>query len=162
MLGVLKRGEILSVMGDRLLGSERSAVAVDFLGAPVRLPFSAYKMASVTGAPIGVLLSAKTGADRYELRLAKTLRVPGGLGRGGRAFADDARRFADGHVERARLLVDQAPSRPAGAGPQARAAALGDPGAGPGTLAGAPRAREAPARGGEDVPPIERRGTLGR
>jgi predicted LPLAT superfamily acyltransferase len=95
MLGVLKRGEILSVMGDRLLGSERSAVTVDFLGAPVRLPFSAYKMASVTGAPIGVLLSAKTGADRYELRLAKTLRVPGGLGRGGRAFADDARRFAE-------------------------------------------------------------------
>jgi predicted LPLAT superfamily acyltransferase len=52
-------------------------------------------MASVTGAPIGVLLSAKSGSESYELRLAKTLRVPGGLGRGGRAFADYARQFAE-------------------------------------------------------------------
>ncbi|BCR03198.1 hypothetical protein DESUT3_02670 [Desulfuromonas versatilis] len=95
MLEVLKRGEILSVMGDRLLGSDRNAVAVDFLGAPVRFPFSAYKLASATGAPIGVLLSAKTGTDSYELRLARVIRVPAALKRGSGAFAPYVRQFAE-------------------------------------------------------------------
>jgi predicted LPLAT superfamily acyltransferase len=95
MIGVLKAGEILSVMGDRMLGSDRNAVAVDFLGAPVPFPFSAYKLASATGAPIGVLLSAKTGIDRYELRLARVIRVPAGLRRGSAAFVPYVRQFAE-------------------------------------------------------------------
>ena len=95
MLAVLKRGEVLSVMGDRLLGSDRNAVSVDFLGAAVRFPFSACKLASATGAPIGVLLSAKSGADSYELRLARTIRVPAGLGRGSRVFVPYVRQFAE-------------------------------------------------------------------
>ncbi len=71
MIEVLKRGEVLSVMGDRMLGSDRNAVAVDFFGAPVRFPFSAYKLASVTGAPVAVVLSAKTGAASYALQLVR-------------------------------------------------------------------------------------------
>lgn len=95
MIEVLKAGEILSVMGDRMLGNDRNAVEVDFLQAPVQFPFSAYKLASATGAPIGVLLSAKTGIDRYELRLARVIRVPAGLRRGSGAFVPYVRQFAE-------------------------------------------------------------------
>ncbi|MEZ4601642.1 MAG: lysophospholipid acyltransferase family protein [Syntrophotaleaceae bacterium] len=95
MIEVLKNGEILSVMSDRMLGSDRNAVAVDFLGDPVPFPFSAYKLASATGAPVGVLLSAKTGVDSYELRLARVIRVPSGLRRGSEAFVPYVRQFAE-------------------------------------------------------------------
>jgi predicted LPLAT superfamily acyltransferase len=95
MLQVLKSGQILSVMGDRMFGSDRNAVNVEFLGAPVPFPFSAYKLASATGAPIGVLLSAKTGLDSYELRLARVIRVPAGLRRGNEAFVPYVRQFAE-------------------------------------------------------------------
>ena len=94
MLDVLKRGEVLSVMGDRLLGSDKNAVTVDFLGGPVRLPFSAYKLAATTGAPIAVLFSAKTGPASYELELARVIRVPAVAGRSGAAFAPYVAEFA--------------------------------------------------------------------
>ena len=86
MVAALKRGEVLSVMGDRLLGSDRNGLAVDFLGAPVRFPFSAYKLASATGAPIAVLLSRKLGPAAYAVELARVIEVPPGLGRGGEGF----------------------------------------------------------------------------
>lgn len=76
MLGALKQGEIVCVMGDRKFGSDRSVVAVDFLGEPVYLPFSAYKIASATGAPIAVFFTCKDGPDSYRLEVAKTIRVP--------------------------------------------------------------------------------------
>ena len=103
MLAVLKRGEVLCVMGDRLLGSDRSAVRVEFLGGTMEVPFSALKLASTTGAPVGVLLSAKTGPNSYELVLAGAIRVPEGLGRRPDGFAPSAQAFADlltGYVER--------------------------------------------------------------
>jgi predicted LPLAT superfamily acyltransferase len=99
MLEVLKGGQILSVMGDRMLGSDQNAVSVDFLGAPVPVPFSAYKLASATGAPIAVLLSHKDGPDRYTLKLCQVIRVPAGLGRGGQVFVPYASAFA-GALER--------------------------------------------------------------
>lgn len=102
MLEVLKRGEILSVMGDRLLGSDRSAVSVDFLGAPARFPFSAYKLASATGAPIGVLLSAKVGVDQYELSLARVIRVPGNLRRSPQSFIPYVKEFSEALEDYAR------------------------------------------------------------
>jgi len=96
MVEVLKRGEILSVMGDRMLGNDQNGVRADFLGAPVRFPFSAYKLASATGAPVAVVLSAKTGPASYELKLYEVIRVPAGLGRGEASFAPHAARFAQG------------------------------------------------------------------
>ncbi|WP_432821988.1 lysophospholipid acyltransferase family protein [Trichloromonas sp.] len=94
MLEVLKRGEVLSVMGDRLLGSDKNAVEVDFLGGKVRVPFSAYKLASTTGAPVAVLFSYKTGPASYELQLARVIRVPAHLKRGGAALVPYAAEFA--------------------------------------------------------------------
>ena len=95
MVEVLKRGEVLSVMGDRMLGDDRNGVEVEFMGGRVTMPFSAYKLASATGAPIVVLFSYKTGPDSYELKLYRTIRVPGGLGRGSAVFLPYVREFAE-------------------------------------------------------------------
>ena len=81
MMGVLKRREVLAVMGDRVFGNDTNTVDVDFLGEKVRFPFSAYKLAAAMGAPIAVFMSHKSGPNSYELRLARVIRVPEGTGR---------------------------------------------------------------------------------
>ena len=91
---MLKRGEVLSVMGDRMLGDDRNGVDIEFMGGVVTFPFSAYKLASATGAPIVVLLSYKVGPDSYEMKLYRTIRVPGGLGRGKDKFIPYTQEFA--------------------------------------------------------------------
>jgi predicted LPLAT superfamily acyltransferase len=63
----LGRGEVVTIMGDRYV--KGPFVAVDFLGSPVRLPAAAYSLAAATGAPIAVLLAAKTGRTSYNLKL---------------------------------------------------------------------------------------------
>lgn len=105
MMGALKQGQIVSVMGDRLLGSERSAVAVDFFGETVYLPFSAYKIASATGAPVVVFFTAREGADRYSLRLAKVIRV-------GRLSGRREETFRPYAVEFSRALEDYCRAHP--------------------------------------------------
>jgi len=95
MLEALKRGEVVSVMGDRMLGNDRNGVEVNFMGGTVTFPFSAYKLASVAGAPIVVLLSYKVGPDSYEMKLYRTIRVPAGLGRGKDKFIPYVQEFAD-------------------------------------------------------------------
>ncbi len=94
MMGALKKGEIVCVMGDRLLGSDRSGVSTDFLGGEVSLPFSAYKIASATGAPIVIFFTCKEGGDRYRLELARVIRVPQLVGRKAELFAPYAAEFA--------------------------------------------------------------------
>ena len=94
MLGVLKNGEVLSVMGDRLLGSDRSAVEVNFLGGKIAVPYSAYKLASATGAPVAVLLSRKSGFSSYRMEVAGVIRVPPDLGRRAEAYRPHAQAFA--------------------------------------------------------------------
>ena len=91
MLQALHRGEVLCLMGDRSLGA--GTVPVPFLGAPVALPFSSYKLASATGAPIAVIFPFERGG-RTELELACTLRVPGGLGRRAEAYRPYAEQFS--------------------------------------------------------------------
>lgn len=81
MIGVLKREEVLCLMGDRVLGSRRSAVTVDFLGEPAPFPYSAFKIASATGAPVAVLLSHKAGPANYVLEAVRIIRVPADLER---------------------------------------------------------------------------------
>ena len=94
MLGALKQGQIVSVMGDRLFGSDKSSTRVDFLGGQVAVPFSAYKLASVTGAPIVVFFSSKDGPKSYRLQLVKVIRVPQLKGRSAETFAPFAQEFA--------------------------------------------------------------------
>ncbi|HIJ78968.1 MAG: lysophospholipid acyltransferase family protein [Desulfobulbaceae bacterium] len=63
----LQRGEMVTIMGDRLEGG--SFVTVDFLGDAVRLPATAYVLAACVGAPVVVVLAAKTGRKNFQLRV---------------------------------------------------------------------------------------------
>lgn len=80
MMEVLRKGEVVSIMGDRIFGSDRKTAAVEFLGSKVKFPFSAFKLASATGAPIAVLFSCSNGSGTYEMSLEKIIRVPAHLG----------------------------------------------------------------------------------
>lgn len=94
MMEVLKRGEVLSVMGDRMLGDDQNGVAVAFLGGRVTMPVSAYRLASATGTPIVALFSFKTGPDSYDLKLYRIIRVPPGAGRDQQAVVPYVQEFA--------------------------------------------------------------------
>ncbi len=93
MLQVLKNGKLLCIMGDRVMGAEGSTISVDFLGAPVKLPFSPYKLASATGAPLAVIFPYRTDSGGYALKVAKIIRVPENLGRSANGYLPFAREF---------------------------------------------------------------------
>lgn len=95
MLQVLKHGEVLCIMGDRVMGGESGTVSVDFLGQPVELPFSPYKLASATGAPVAVIFPYQNGEGGYALQVAQVIRVPEQLGRSSQAYRPYAAQFAD-------------------------------------------------------------------
>ncbi len=95
MMEVLKKGEILSIMGDRIFGSDRKSVVVDFLGGKARFPYSAFKLASATGAPVAILFSYNNGPGSYEMSLEKVMRIPPDLGNSARAFYPYVAQFSE-------------------------------------------------------------------
>ncbi|SDP48952.1 lysophospholipid acyltransferase family protein [Desulforhopalus singaporensis] len=61
----LQRGEVVTIMGDRYTRGPFSEV--EFLGDTVRVTNGAYSLAATCGAPVVILLAAKTGAKTYNL-----------------------------------------------------------------------------------------------
>ena len=96
VMDVLKKGEVVCVMGDRVFGNPKNTVDVRFLGDRVPVPFSAFKVASATGSPVVVLFSFRSGPGKYILTLDHVMRIPPGLGRSGQAFEPYAARFMKG------------------------------------------------------------------
>jgi predicted LPLAT superfamily acyltransferase len=94
MMQVLRSGEILCVMGDRLLGGKKGSLAVEFLGGKVLFPFSAFKIASATGAPIVALYSYKSGPRSYVLEIYDVIRVPFEAGKYQQGLVPYVRKFA--------------------------------------------------------------------
>jgi predicted LPLAT superfamily acyltransferase len=94
MIDLLRKGEVLCVMGDRLLGSTKGAATVDFLGGKALFPFSAFKIASATGAPIVVFFSHKSSPAGYTLEIAGVMRVPRDAGKRGKDFLPYVSEFA--------------------------------------------------------------------
>jgi predicted LPLAT superfamily acyltransferase len=90
----LQRGEVVSVMGDRVFGADQNTLAADFLGQTARFPAGPYKIATATGAPLVVFFSRKTGPDSYSLDLARVIRVPRLSGRGMEALRPFVQEFA--------------------------------------------------------------------
>jgi predicted LPLAT superfamily acyltransferase len=95
MMEVLKKGEVLCVMGDRVYGDDRNTVPTLFLNDPIPIPLAIFKVASATGSPIAVLFSHRTGERTYKLTLDRVIRVPGGLGRSRSAFASYTAAFVE-------------------------------------------------------------------
>lgn len=105
MLQVLKNGEVLCIMGDRIMGGKSGTVSVDFLGGMVAFPFSPYRLASATGAPVAVIFPYRDRAGSYSLQVARVIRVPAELGRSSSAYSPYAAQFASALEE----FVDRHP-----------------------------------------------------
>jgi predicted LPLAT superfamily acyltransferase len=86
MINVLKNGEVLCVMGDRVLGDPKNTVSIDFLGEKALFPYSAFKIASATGAPAVIINTYKKDANAFGIDLSKVIYVPENLGRSGENY----------------------------------------------------------------------------
>ena len=95
MTNALLRGEIVTMMGDRIFGSDHNVVPVQFLGSPALFPITPYRLASATGVPVLVMTAPRISRTSYELRLAKVIEVPPNLGRNAADYAPYAQQFAD-------------------------------------------------------------------
>ena len=78
----LRRGEVVCLMGDRLHGARQSgqSVAVAFMGGSIRIPASAYALASITGAELLMLFTVREKGVT-KVFMAERLLVPAGLPR---------------------------------------------------------------------------------
>ena len=93
MLNVLKKGEALCMMGDRILGSEKNYLTVKFLEEEAPFPYSAFMIASAASVPIVIFFSYKTGYNTYALEISKIIRPPNNLGRSGESYRPYVEQF---------------------------------------------------------------------
>jgi predicted LPLAT superfamily acyltransferase len=93
MLDALKKAEVLCMMGDRVLGSDKSYIRVNFLGEAAPFPFSAFMIASAASVPVVIFFSYKTGYNSYALRAAKIIRIPNNLGRSAESYRPYVEQF---------------------------------------------------------------------
>ena len=76
----LNAGEFIGMLGDRTLGAEPTH-AVEFLGAPARLPLGPFKMAAMLRRPLILMVGLYRGGNRYDVhfeRLADFSTTPPG------------------------------------------------------------------------------------
>lgn len=71
IMNVLRKGHVVSIMGDRSYGF--NAVEVSFLGEKAWFPYSAFTIAAAAGCPVVVLLSAKVSAHRYVVDVSNVI-----------------------------------------------------------------------------------------
>ena len=95
-LRFIQSGGLVSMTGDQLWHSSQRAVTVAFLGHRVALPEAPHLLAMLSGAPLFVFFSRRTGRRRYHLSMSGPLRVARvrRLERA-RAIQDSAQRYAD-------------------------------------------------------------------
>jgi len=72
----IDKGEIVSIMGDRAYGY--ASAGVSFLGGLVRFPIGAFTIAAAAKCPVVVLLSARTGVNRYVVDVSHMIEPPRG------------------------------------------------------------------------------------
>ena len=71
IVNALRRGDVVSIMGDRRYGAR--AVEVDFLGDKAWFPYSAFSLAASAECPLVVLKTAKVSTYRYVVDLTNVL-----------------------------------------------------------------------------------------
>ena len=75
MISALQRGEIVCAMADRVFGNADNSVPVQFLGGTVRVPYSFYRLAAVTGAPVVVAFFPWQGSGQLATWGLRTIAV---------------------------------------------------------------------------------------
>ena len=78
----LRRGEVVCMMGDRLQGARQQGQGIDvaFMGGSIRIPASAYALASITGADLLMLFTVREKGITKAF-MAERLAIPAGLPR---------------------------------------------------------------------------------
>ncbi len=71
IMNVLKKGHIVSIMGDRSYGAK--AFKIDFLGKKALFPFSAFAIAAAAECPVVILLASKDSAYSYSVDVTNIL-----------------------------------------------------------------------------------------
>ncbi len=75
-LTVLKRGEILSLTGDRLRGEDDRSLTVDFLGGKIKVPEGPHLLARLSGAPLLVFFARIREDGGLYFRFYRPCHVP--------------------------------------------------------------------------------------
>lgn len=94
LMANLRKGGMLCMMGDRLLGDDDPAVEASFFGRAIRLPYLPYRLASATGATVAICFALRTGPGRGTLFVSEVLRVAEGRGNNPEAYREHAWAFA--------------------------------------------------------------------
>ncbi|MCD4777974.1 MAG: lysophospholipid acyltransferase family protein, partial [Desulfobacterales bacterium] len=71
IMDVLKKGHIVSIMGDRKYGAK--SVEVAFLGEKAWFPFSGFAVAAAVESPVVVLLSNKVSSHKYIVDVSNVI-----------------------------------------------------------------------------------------
>jgi len=74
-LRFIQAGGLVSMTGDQIWDSTQRAVSVSMLGHEVRLPETPHLLALLSGAPLIVFFSRRTGKKRYHLKMSEPLYV---------------------------------------------------------------------------------------
>jgi predicted LPLAT superfamily acyltransferase len=74
-LRFLQAGGLVSMTGDQLWNPDQRAVTVSMLGHAVRVPEAPYLLAMLSGAPLLVFSSRRTGRGRYHLTLSEPIYI---------------------------------------------------------------------------------------
>lgn len=96
IMDALRRGEMVSMMGDRVFGSPKNTIRVPFLGGYIRVPFSSFKVASAAGCPVATCFSYGMGPGKYGMMVDRITNVPPEIGRNAKGFVKYATEFAEG------------------------------------------------------------------
>ncbi len=105
-LRFIQAGGLVSMTGDQIWNSDQRAVSVSMLGHEVYLPETPYLLAMLSGAPILVFFSRRTGKKHYHL----TLSEPRHIEKAPRRFRAEAiRKSAQGYAD---LLETQLRTNP--------------------------------------------------
>ena len=92
MVRLLQQGGVLCIMGDRAFGDKRLC-RVPFLGDMADFPYTAYYLASRTGAPVVPFFSFRTGPGEARNVAASPIRVPENLGKDPGEYAPYVREY---------------------------------------------------------------------
>jgi predicted LPLAT superfamily acyltransferase len=98
MMARLRAGEIVCLLGDRLLEGRRERVG--FLGAPAAFPVGAFALALASDAPVVPVFTIKTGLRHYTFSASEPIHIEAASrSHRDRALRDGLETFV-GHLER--------------------------------------------------------------
>jgi len=92
IMSALSKNGIVCAMGDRTFGNGDNKTEVDFLGGKIDIPYSIYRIAGATGAPIAVIFFPRGRSGEIDSVIAETFFVED-KGHNAKNYFNDAQKF---------------------------------------------------------------------